>query len=183
MYCNPNNIVNTIIKIIEKDKESINVVIKRYEGSKHNGLTIYKGLQKTLPNGAFPSLEIEPGDASNEWFATRTQMAQFPMTLTLTMIISKKEYEIEYRDVLVTRLVDILTDPKNLQMPIDNEFIIDNNYGKLQAYMMDSFVENVSYASAKEGTVRIATLSWWCKVLQQYPEDRWKARDGSLLDV
>lgn len=183
MYCNPNNIINTLIKLLENNRESIDYVVKKYMGSKHQGISIFKGMQKTLPDSAFPSLELEPGSESNEWYATRTQMIQFPVTMTLTMLCPKKELEIEYAGILTTIIKDILSDPKNLQLPVDNEYIWDINYGKQQLYLLDAFVDSTEPMSAREGTMRVSTISWWGKALQQFPENRWAAREGSIIDV
>ena len=171
MYTNPSNLVKTVIGIIESNAVTINKVVRIYEPSAT--LTVWAGMRKSLPIDAFPSLEIEPTSGSNQWATTRSQRPRYSFQCTLTVVNANEEYGVEYIASVVEVLVNILTDPQNLQARVVNERKWDPNVGLTDTYILDSFVDSVTYNASKDGTIRTADFEWWATIHEPYPQSHW----------
>jgi len=176
MYTNPSNLAKTYANLLERNKDTINSVIKEYE---QRELNVFVGMRKSLPRDAFPSLELEPTSASSEWYACRTQRPRFNLQFTLTVVNDNEDFGVEYISTIVTVLTEILTNPLNLQMKIVNETKWSPNWGLVDSYIMDSLVEDVTYNSNHDGTIRTAEFNVFALVLEPYPESDWNLGNRS----
>ena len=176
MYTNPHNIILTMIQTLNIQADIINDVVGQWnEGKK---LTIFEGLRPTLPLNAYPSLEIEPEGASNEWVTTRAQRPRYNFELTLTTHNTSNKFDIEYPAEIYTLISEILSNPSNLQLPILNECKWELNGGLVQTFMLDANVENVTYNSNREGTMRQAKFSYYVLVHETYPDSMFPLQAG-----
>ena len=177
MYTNPHNIIQTLMTLLDRNEQQINRVIRSYEGKK--SLTVFEGLRMTLPLGAYPSLEIEPGNAANRWATTRAQRPRFNFTCTLTVSNAREKYGVEYITTVATVLSEILCSPENLQLLVLNETRWDPNMGLVDTVIMDSLVEDISYSASRDGTMRVAELSWFAEIHEPFPSSKWVVGAGS----
>jgi len=168
MYTNPSNLIKTLLRMLESNIEGINQVIRHYDPSAT--LTALEGMRRTLPADAFPSLEIEPTSGSNSWFATRSQMPRYEFQCTLTVMNDNEDYGVEYIASIVSALTEVINDPANLQLRVVNEVRWSPNRGLCTTYITDSLVENVTYNSNKEGTIRVAEFSWFAMIHEPFPD-------------
>jgi hypothetical protein len=81
---------------------------------------------------------------------------------------------VEYICTLATTIVEIMTSPENLQMPVNNETKWDPTGGLVQTYILDSLVDNANYSAAKEGMIRKAEFSWFAVIHEPYPDSKWR---------
>jgi len=138
-----------------------------------------KGMRPTLPLDAFPSLEIEPTSGSNQWATTRSQRPRYSLQMTLTTRTDNIKLHVEYITTIATRLVEILTSPENLQLKILNETKWTTYRGLVDTYFLDSLVENITYNSMFEGTIRTCEFDWFSTVHETYPDSKWRVGDSS----
>lgn len=168
MYTNESNIIDTVIDLLERNAFQINQVVHAYQPK--NSLTIYKGMRNTLPADAYPSLEIEPTSASNQWATTRAQRPRYQIQCTLTTMTNNEKLHVEYICTLAQVLMAIMTSPENLQMTIKNETRWDPVGGLVSNVITDSLVEDATFNATKEGTIRIAEWPWFALVHEPYPQ-------------
>jgi len=154
--------------MLETNRETIDSVIAVYEPDRI--LTILEGMRKTLPANAYPVLEFEPVSGSNEWAVTRAQRPRYNFTCTLTVMNENEDYGVEYISTLATTIVEIMTDPQNLQLRVINEVTYDPTYTLVPTYIMDSLVENVTYNASKEGTIRVAEFDLFTMIHEPFPD-------------
>ena len=157
--------------MLEENQASINQCIKVYQPKR--GLTVFKGERFVLPDACFPSLEIEPSGSSNNWGTTRAQRPRHTFKCVLTTRTQNEKLHLEYIMTVATRLVEIVTSPENLQMQVLNESKWDFTGGLVDTFILDSLVEDVTYNSNKEGTIRSAEFSWFALLHEPYPESKW----------
>jgi len=172
MYTNPHNIALTLVSLLERNEKQINRAVQIYQGKR--SLNVFEGMRQTLPTQAYPSFEIEPGSAPNQWATTRAQRPRFNFTCTLTVTNANEKYGVEYIATIATVLAEIMTSPQNLQLQILNESKWDANGGMVDTFMLDSLVEDVSYNASKDGTIRTAEFSWFVSVHEPFPESKWR---------
>ena len=153
--------------MLQSNLEQINAVIKQYEPKV---LNIFEGMRKTLPLDAFPAFEIEPTSGSNEWATTRAQRPRYSFNCTLTVINDNEDYGVEYIATVANAIIEVMTDPQNLQLRIVNEVRWDPNLGLAPTYLMDSLVESVTYNAAKDGTIRTCEFDWFALVHEPFPD-------------
>lgn len=147
-------------------------------------MKVFLGLRQSLPNDAYPSLEIEAADGSTEWYACRTQMATYNLRFTLTTSAnSKVEEHIRFNNGLTMMIVGILTSPENLQLTVLNETRWNPNGGLIATTIVDSLVSNVTFTAFAEGTIRVAEFDWFCKILQPYPDLKFKIGESTTPTV
>jgi len=166
--------------MLESNADSINRVIQVYEPGK--GLTVLEGMRRTLPVDAFPCFEIEPTTGANEWAVTRAQRPRYSFQCTLTVRNDNESFGVEYITTIVSILTELMTDPQNLQMRVLNESKWDPNSGLVATYIMDSFVESVTYNANKEGTVRTAEFDWFALIHEPFPDSKF-AYGGGEVDI
>ena len=162
----------TLIALLERNCQQINKTIRVYQGKR--ALNLFEGMRQTLPAQAYPSFEIEPGGAPNQWATTRAQRPRYNFTCTLTVTNSNEKYGVEYIATIATVLGEIMTSPENLQLRILNESKWSPNAGLVDTYMLDSLVEDISYSASRDGTIRTAEFSWFVSVHEPYPEAKWR---------
>jgi len=172
MYTNSSNIIKTLIALLDLNALEINRIIREYEPKKQ--LTVYEGMRKTLPADSFPSLEIEPTGQSNEWATTRAQRPRYSFTCTLTILNSNENLSVEYINSVASRIVEIMTDPSNLQRRVENETKWDPLGGLTDTYIIDSLVEDVTNSATKDGTIRTVEFSWFALIHEPFPESKWQ---------
>lgn len=146
-------------------------------------LNVYKGMRKVLPVDAYPALEVEPDTAANSWATTRAQRPRYAFKCTLTVRVDNEKYGVEYITTMATTLTEIMTSPENLQMRVLGETKWDPTAGLSDTYILDSLVEDATYTSAKEGSVRKADFSWFALIHEPYPESKWRKLGSSTPTV
>ena len=172
MYTNPHNLILSLVSLLQRNSQQIDQIIRHYQPRQH--LTVLEGMRPTLPVDMYPSFEIEPAPATNEWATTRSQRPRYTFTCTLTVKVSNIKFGVEYIATLATQLGSLMTSPENLQMRVLNETRWDPNGGLVDAYILDSLVDNLSYAATKDGTVRTAEFSWFVVMHEPFPESMWR---------
>jgi len=185
MYTDAGHVVDTLMHILNNEQEFFRDYIRQYDqdvADREIPLAITKGIFDNRPISAFPILEIEPDSEENEWAATQAQRPQFDCTLRLSVVNSNRELVVEFITGLVRRIKIILNDPRRLQSRVIDIYgrqqMKYNSDGSLLAInFLDSLVTRVDYKSAQGGTVRQATLSWFCKIHEPIPStyflDHW----------
>ena len=181
MYTNVSRLVDTIIALLERNALRINRTVQVYQPS--NNLNVYKGMRKTLPVDAYPSLEIEPDSGTSDWATTRAQRPRYTFKCTLTTKTDNEAYGVEYIATIANVLLEIMTSPENLQMRIIGETKWDPNGGMVDTYLLDSLVENVSYSATKSGTIRTCEFNWFALINETYPEFKWQVGESNTPTV
>jgi hypothetical protein len=167
--------------MLDRNSELINQVIQIYEPDK--SLTVLKGMRKTLPADAFPSLEIEPTSTTNQWWTTRSQRPRYEFNCTLTVLNDNEDYGVEYPMTIASKLSEIITDPTNLQLPVENESKWDENGGLLQTYILDSLIESMTLNANKDGTIRTVEFGWFAMIHEPFPESKWEIGNMDLPTI
>jgi hypothetical protein len=168
MYTNISNIINTEIALLDRNALQINNLVQQYQPSRN--LAVFKGMRNTLPVDAYPALEIEPTNASNQWATVRAQRPTYNLQFTLTTRTDREELHVEYIGTLANLIVAILTSPENLQLPVLNETRWDPVGGLVQQVITDSLVTDVTYNAVHDGTIRTAEFSWFALIHEPYPQ-------------
>ena len=182
MYTDPSNIIKTVIeKVFVINADWINAVIQVYEPDRV--LTVFEGMRKSLPRDAFPSLEIEPTGASNMWATTRAQRPTYNFEYTLTVINDNEKYGVEYIAAIITRILELINDPRYLQLEVLNESRWDPNAGLVATFILDSLATDVTYNASKEGTVRTAQFSWFAMIHEPFPNSKFNDSDLSMPTI
>lgn len=178
MYTDAGHIVDTLIHILNSEQEFFRDYVLEYEplkASRPAPLLVKKGIYATRPNSAFPLLEIEPDSEDIEWATTRGQRPQFNLSMHLTVVNSNPEFGVEYLSGWVRRVKVVLNDPRRLQAWVtDREGrrqykFSPNNDILLPLSFLDSLITGVDYRTIQAGTLRQATLTWFCKVHESLP--------------
>ena len=136
-------------------------------------LTVFKGERQVIPVGKYPSFEIEPAPASNQWATTRAQRPRYNFRCILTTSTTNERKHVRYSGAVATRIIEIMTSPENLQLPVKNESKWDLNFGLSQTFILDSLVESVSWGTAKAGTIRVVEWDWFTLIHETYPDSKW----------
>lgn len=168
MYTNISNIIDTVINLLDTNSLAINTLVQKYKDN--NNLLVLKGMRNTLPVSAYPCLEIEPTNASNQWATVRAQRPTYNLNFTLTTNTDKENIHVEYNATLTTAIVALLTSPENLQMTVLNESRWDPIGGLVAQVITDSLVTDVTYNSFNEGTIRTAEFQWFALIHEPYPQ-------------
>lgn len=173
MYTNPSCIIKTLKALLDRNSQQINKVVREYVGDKRS-LMVLEGMRKVVPADAYPVMEIEPEAAPNRWATTRAQRPKFNFRCVITVKVDREEFGVEYICALTAVVVEIMTNPQNLQMKIlgEQKWSPDGSLG--DTYILDSLVDSVNYSQAKEGAIRKAEFSWFAEVHEPFPATQWK---------
>lgn len=171
MYINPYNIINGIEKIILANKETINQVVKDFQGSNQKSfLRVYKGMRPTLNQADFPSLEIEVDSLNGKWEGTEFEYNDYSLIFTLTINTQNIPKALNFISTLTRKVVEVLTFPNNRCFPIPDEVVWNpskNDYE--QAWVQYGSIDSVKYSATNDGTIRVAQWTWTGKVIEGYP--------------
>lgn len=170
-----------MLALLETKSPLINKVLREYEESKC--LNLFEGMRTTLPLSAYPSFEVEPQSGSNEWATTRAQRPRYTFRCTLTVRNDNEKYGAEYICTLATTITEIMNSPENLQLKILNETKWDAYGGQHDTYMLNSFVDDVTYGAVKDGTMRAAEFNWYVVVHEPFPDSAFRIGDPVLPTV
>jgi hypothetical protein len=176
-YTDAGAVVDTLVHILNNEQEFFRDYIKQYDqevANREQPLVIAKGIFDNRPSSVMPILEIEPDSEDTEWAATQARRSTFDVTLRLSVINANRELTVEFITGLVRRIKIILNDPRRLQS------LIVDAYGRQQMKwnsdgcllpinFLDSLITRVDYKSLQEGTLRQATMAWFCKVHEPLP--------------
>ena len=182
MFTNPSNLCKTVIGLLNRNAQQINQVVRLYQGDRHK-LLVLEGMRKVVPVDAYPVFEIEPESVPNQWATTRAQRPRYQFRCTLTCKIDREAYGVDYICTLSTAIVEIMTSPENLQMPVVNETKWDPTGGLVQTYILDSLIDTANYSAAKEGSIRKAEFNWFALIHEPYPESKWRIGGSSTPTV
>jgi len=173
MYTNPSNIIKTVANLLEVNSLTINRAIAIYEPDKK--LNVFEGMRKTIPAASMPSLEIEPQSTSNQWATTRSQRPKFTFNCSLTISNNQEELSVEYIGTVATAIIEVMTNPRNLNMRVLNETRWDTNGALVETFIIDSLVSDVTWSATKSGTIRVCDFSWFALIHEPFPESSWRA--------
>jgi len=173
MQIAPTNIMESLIDMIELNRESIDRIIHIYESDQRK-LNIFKGMKATLPNHLFPSLEIETGSGSMEWLTTECQTNTYDLEFTLTTFSANVDKHLEYINLLTRNVVMIFNNPANMSFVVKNEYTW-NPQGQCMAPALVQYgdVANPTYGSNLDGTIRQSQWTWSGKIIEGYRRDWW----------
>lgn len=172
MYTNPHNITLSLINLLQMNAEQINAVVRVYQGNRK--LNVFEGMRKVLPVDAYPSFEIESQNAANSWATTRAQRPRYTFQCTLTVRVDNEKYGHEYICTMATALGELMTSPENLQLRIPGETKWTPDGGLVETFVLDSLVDDATYSSAKEGSIRKAQFNWFAMVHEPYPGSKFR---------
>lgn len=176
MYTDVGNIIDTVIQLLERNSVQINTLVQAFQPSRN--LAVFKGLRNTLPVDAYPSFELEPQNGSNQWATTRAQRPRYTINCTLTTRTDNEQLHVGYITALTRILVAIMTSPENLQLTVENESRWSPNGGLVATVITDSLVEDVTYNSLHEGTIRTAEFSWFALIHEPFPDFKFKVGES-----
>jgi hypothetical protein len=172
MYTNVSNIIDTAIGLLERNNVQITQLIQAYQPKRY--LNVFKGMRQSLPLEAYPSLEIEPTNSSSQWATTRAQRPRYNLQFTLTTRTDNEKLHVEYNSCLTSLIVSIFTSPENLQLIVKNETRWDFNGGLVPTVILDSLIEDVTYNSVHDGTIRTSEFSWFCLIHEPFPDSKFR---------
>lgn len=175
MYTNISNIIDMVMEIIELNRGEIDAIVQQYEPGKV--MTVWKGMRRTLPVDAFPSLEIEPSSGSTNWNTVYTQSPEYTLDFTLTTNTNNDAMSVEYIGTLARMLTELFNNPANMAVNIPHETSWLPNQGYVKTRIQSGFVDSITYNATKDGLIRVAQWSWTCKVLEGI-EQSWRDNDG-----
>lgn len=181
MYTSPHSLCLTLISLLERNAIQINQVIRAFAPNK--SLNVYEGVRTVLAADAYPSLEIEPTNGANQWATTRAQRPRYNFSCTLTTLCDNPKFSVEYMTAIATVVVGIMTDPQNLQLPVIGESRWDATGGLYPTRILDSLVEDVTYNSEKEGSLRRCEFSWFALIHEPYPDIKFRLGESSSPTV
>ena len=154
------------------NSEQINSVIRIYQTNRK--LNVFEGMRKVLPVDAYPSFEIEAQNATNAWATTRAQRPRYTFQCTLTVRVDNERYGLEFVCTLAEAIGEIMTSPENLQMRVLNETKWTPDGGLAETFILDSLVDDATYSSAKEGSIRKAQFNWFAMINETYPGSKFR---------
>lgn len=171
MYTSPSNIIDGLILIVKRNLDTINALIREYEPSSL-GLSVFKGMRKTLPISSFPSLELEPTSGSMQWLTTSAQTNEYGVAFTLTIMTDNDDMGVEYICALTREFTQLFNMPGNMCFPIPYEKgwnPVDNCLA--QNYVQFGSINGVTYNSSKDGTIRVSQWDWNGSVLEGFTQN------------
>lgn len=168
MYISPINIIKGIHGVLQANRTQIDRVIKYYRST--DELHIFDGLRKTLPESAYPSLELEPASASIEWTHTSAQTGEYNIDCYLTIKNSNEELNAEYVSEVSRVILKILNYPDNMSFVIPNEYYPnkDDPEHPFPIYIQFANVQNVTYKSTSDGAITVVQFTWTGRVLEYF---------------
>lgn len=168
MYISPINIIKGIHGVLQANKTQIDRVIKYYRST--DELHIFDGLRKTLPESAYPSLELEPASASIEWTHTSAQTGEYNIDCYLTIKNSNEELNAEYVSEVSRVILKILNYPDNMSFVIPNEYYPNGNDPEhpFPIHIQFANVQNVTYKSTSDGAITVVQFTWTGRVLEYF---------------
>lgn len=170
MYTNPSNLIAALEGLLSRNSAGINQVIREYQPNRK--LSFYEGVRQTLPEAAYPSLEVEATGVSNSWTTTRAQRPRYSFNCMLTTMTTNVDKHHNFSTTLATAIIQIMTSPENLQLAIPNEQIWNPNGGLVNTVILDSLVEDATYSSQQEGAIRVAEFPWFALVNEPFPDSK-----------
>lgn len=169
MFISIINIVKGLVQMIEDNREHIDSIIHVYEHGKR--LNIFEGMRKSIPAELFPSLELEPSDASMDWVTTEHQNASYSIEFTLTISTTKDDIGAEYISNLTREFMHLFNNPANMTFIIPFEKSYDPVHKKVinDVRVQYGSVSSVSLNATKDGSIRVARWTWTGNVRESYP--------------
>ncbi len=166
MVVSPSHIIDGLILIVKANIANINSVVRAYD--KKASLHLFKGIRKTLPLDAFPSLEMEPVSGSMDWVTTSAENGEYTVDCVLT-VKSGTNYEVgvEYISDLTRKIIQIFNFPENMSWIIPDEWF--DKEKKVPVYCQYSDVRSVEYLSSKDFSIRVARWQINCKTVEPFP--------------
>jgi len=177
MYTDAGHVVDTLMHILYNEQEFFRDYIRQYDfevADREFPLSIEKGIFDNRPMSVMPLLEIEPESEDNEWAATQAQRPQFNLNLRLNVINANRDLAVEFSTGLVRRIKIVLNDPRRLQSAVvdvygKQQYKYNFDGTLLPINFLDSLITTINYKTAQAGTLRQATMSWFCKIHEPLP--------------
>ena len=178
MRINPYAVLEYAIKLISDNERQLKALIEDFdsEGSLH----LFPGIRPTIPVRLMPCFEIETDNLSTVWGTTRGQRHTLSFNCVITVMSPKIEFREEYLTSVTAAVTGMLKNPANLQFPIPCKDVMTGEEFPLMAY--DSFVDNTSYSSQKEGTVGVSRFNWVVSVHETIEDSYFDNRNRSGIE-
>ncbi len=175
MFTDPSNIIIGIERMIEKNINIFNLLIKKYEPNSQ--LNVFRGKRKTLPESSFPSLEIEATNSTSRHLSTETMTSEYSFDFTLTISTNNDSMSLEYITAVTRLFTEMLSHPANRGFTIPYEKHWNTGSKQLCAAKIQfGHLDSVRYNANKEGTIRVSNWTWTASVLEGFPAD-WIEQD------
>ena len=147
-------VLDTIILFIEEQRPTYDTIIDRY----HTGrfLNVFLGRRSNIPSSSLPSIEVAAVNESFDWFAVRVQEENPSIEIDITTDNGHPEQSERLQAALVSLTTRILAHPQHLRPRIQRS----------RTHMYDSFPQNVTYGTADQGRMKVATISWQGKSIE-----------------
>lgn len=166
MIISPTHIIDGLILIVKANVTGINQVIRAYD--KKASLHLFKGIRKTLPQNAFPSLEMEPVSGSMEWVTTSAESGEYMIDCVLTINSpADNEIGVDYVSNVTRKIVQTFNNPVNMSWNIPDEWLDEEK--KIPVMCQYSDIRSVDYMSSKDFSVRVARWQISCKTVEPFP--------------
>jgi len=146
-------VVDTIITFIEYQRPVFDTIIDTYFENRR--LNIFVGRRPSIPASSLPSIEVTPVGDSVKWAFCRVQENNPRIEIDITTDNGHPEQAVRLESRLVTLVTQILAAPPALRAGLVR------GYRSLQ----DSLPEGVTYGTADNGRMRVATVSWTGNIL------------------
>ena len=167
MVVSPTNIIDGLFLILKANVTSLNKVIRIYD--KKASLHLFKGIRKTLPLDAFPSLEMEPVSGGMDWITTSAQSGEYVIDCVLTVNVGQEiEKGVDYISNLTRKITKIFNYPQNMSWEIPNEWL--DKECTIPILCQYSDIRSVDYLSSKDFSIRVARFQIVCKTTEPFPE-------------
>lgn len=153
------NVLDTLNTFIELQRPLYDTVINQFYSGRR--LNIFLGRRASIPASSLPSIEIVPSGASMKWFACRVQETDPVVEFDITTDNKSPEQAIRLESALVTITSRIFAAPPVLFASISGTY----------NHMIDSFPKQVTYGTAGNGAMRVATISWDGRILQYLTDE------------
>lgn len=167
MFTNPINIIVAVEKLFKDQSAVINKTVKQFQPG--NSYHFFRGMRASLPNSAFPSLEVEATDCSSQHMSTQTMTSTYSFDFTLTTCTDNASMSLEYITTLSRIFLEILAHPANrgFEIPYEKQWNPQQN-ALCPARVSFGEISSANYNSNKEGTIRVATWQWTATVLEGF---------------
>lgn len=167
MIASPSNLIEGLILVVQKNAGRINSVIRKYDAN--GSLHLFKGIRKSLPLNAFPSLEMEPVSGAMDWVTTSAMTGEYAIDCVLTVKTgANSEGGVEYISDLARALMELFNFPGNMTWKIPGEFLDKGR--KVPLFCQYSEVRSVDYLASKDYAIRVARWQLSCKTVEGFPE-------------
>ena len=152
------SIVEHLVNVLESGKVDMQIALEA-KGYKEESLikTIYGDEQRMVD--VYPSISIVPGNTEEKWLATRTREETYTFYVDCMAKNIKTVEAGRYIRCFANVTRNVLNDFRNLRFTVPHTNFL----------AWDSFAPRSEYGYKRDGAIRVARITWWCKVVNPVP--------------